>query len=192
MRTLCVAVLMAAGLLTITCIPVQGDVEDVEPEAPAFRVGIGAKVLGGSPFAVVAGSIGQFGMEGGVGFSSETIEEDTISLMWYSLLARYYIGIPQVEFLRPYGSAGVVGLTASTTVEVEVDEQVESFDISIATLGFDAAAGVEFHIGPVAVFGGLDWLMFGDITINLGDVMEITAPWDLSGPSYHVGVRYDF
>lgn len=146
-----------------------------------IQIGLGAKLLGRAPFGIVCARSGLISGELGVGFSSMSLSTNTgvvtLSLFWYSGLAKFYF-LPLAEFADIYGGAGLVGIT----VTLGATTGAGTAAISGSMFGLQGTAGFEVRLGAVALFGGGDliWFFAPDTTVPLG------------GPTYHLGIRYDF
>ncbi len=187
MRTWCVAVVIAVGLLGCGFVGVGAPAEEMNEDTQEFGLGIGTKLLDGLPFAVITARIGSVGAEGSLSFIPMMLEGHAVSVVIYSLLGRYYVEIPKIEMLQLYGGGGFLGMHMMG----DVSTNGTTMPISVTVSGFEASGGVEANIGPVSVFGGFSWLGFLEATIE-GVGVEKTEPVGIAGSCYHWGVRYEF
>jgi len=148
------------------------------------NIGAGIKFIREVPFLAVNAVWGVFGAEAGMGMTSYGYLGYNMSLLWYLVNGKAYFSMP---LLRPYLGAGVVGVNATVSALGQT--------ASGSAMGVDVLAGLEFPFDtygiPLTVFGGLDWLMFGNLTLSYpGQTIEV--PIDISGMSFHLGARVDF
>lgn len=165
----------------------QAETLPLAAEGPAFHIGLGGKVLGGLPFALVAARYGAFGGEVAVGFGLERIENTSVMLIWYDVIGRFYFGLPEVPFLALHMGAGAIGITASASFLV----QNVYVPVSISALGVHPVAGIEVRLRQVVVSLGIDWVIITGATVNVAG-MQAIVPVRQAGTGYHLGVRYDF
>jgi len=168
--------LLAALLLIILVVPLTCYAQ--------ITVGGGAKLVGEVPFLIANIIWGPVGAEAGVGMNSSGILGYSLSYFWYSANGKVYIFIPS---LRAYLGAGIIGIKVTASVLDQTG--------SGSSIGVDVLGGLEFPLGsygiPLTVFGGIDWLMFSNLTVSIAG-QHIEFPLDVSGLSFHVGIRLEF
>jgi len=147
-----------------------------------LNVGLGAKLVGQVPFGLLSVRYGSVNGEIGAGFSSASFSTGegvvTLSLLWYSGLAKFYL-LSLGDFADLYVGGGAIGVT----VTVGAAAGGATASISGSFFGLEGVAGLEVRFGALALFGGGDLLWF---------FMPATTETRLGGPSYHIGIRYDF
>jgi|GEM_PF-5930495 len=145
-------------------------------------VGLGAKLVGQIPFGLLSLRYGSVTGEIAAGFSSASFSTQegvvTLSLLWYSGLAKFYL-LSLADFAELYVGGGAVGVT----VTLGAAAGGATASISGSVFGLEGVAGVEVRFGALALFGGGDLLWFF--------APAATGP-QLGGFSYHIGIRYDF
>jgi len=169
-----------------------------------MEFGVGGKLLGSTPFLIGGISVGPLGFEAGVGVSSQEFPgHDRTPLVWYSALAKYYVPLAILDWLDPYVAGGVVGMWTSVDElgppspppppdGPAADAQAQGGSASGGVVGLDLAGGAEFGLGPVRLFGGLDWIIVADELTLSGHGTEETLPLDVPSLTVHLGIRYDF
>ncbi len=174
------------GLLVFLTGLAQPVAPPAQAEGPSFRLGLGAKLVSGIPFAVGAVQYGALGADVGAGIGSQDVRGTNVTLFWYDVLAKYLFTLPW-DFLKPYIGGGAIGLGASAPVQIEG----MPVTVTISALGGHLTSGVELRFGNLAVFLGGDFLLLTEMKITAAGI-SLSAPIAYGGLGYHIGVRYDF
>ena len=166
-----------------------GDVERItltpgRASYSATGLGIGGKLLRSVPFLIGNLRTSAFDFELGVSASTMGLSTGSVTALWFAGSMRYRLaGALASAPVTPYVGVGAIGLT------------ILEEGITASALGTDLGLGIEAHgasLGlPVALFGGLDYIFFGDLTVSIGGI-SLSVPIGISGFSWHVGLRWDF
>lgn len=93
--------------------------------------------------------------------------------------------------VRPYVGGGMVGLTATATVDYDGTEET----LSGGTNGFDVFVGLEVPLNrfdfPLTIFGGINYLGFENLTFEY-EGETFSFPLGMSGSSFHAGLKFEF
>lgn len=160
------------------------------------RFGIGGKLVGEVPAAIGSLTFDQFGIEVGGGMRSiNSSYSDYYGEYTYDLSLTYYLANGRYLFpmnqVRPYVGGGMVGLTATATVDYDGTEET----LSGGTNGFDVFVGLEVPLNrfgfPLTIFGGINYLGFENLTFEY-EGETFSFPLGMSGSSFHAGLKFEF